>query len=275
MRFSICALFYGDYPALARRLLTSLQPRLTPVWVADVRLGLNNVSKATAQVVREFVATAPVVCHVAQPRYLTGQPPYKYPVMRRLFYASELPPLADAVMWFDDDSHVDPQETHLFAGVAARLACADVGVVGEVWHKDPEGRQLEAVRAQPWFTDQVLGATTRGPFFRFATGGWWAARTDFLRRWDYPFPALRHNGGDVLLGVLCEQQRLRVSHILRPDAAAGSPPLTVHVNDDGAHGKNRRGLNLPPLWRDWEPGAPRDLTHQNFGCRYATYFPAV
>lgn len=247
MRASACLLFYGDHEGLARRCLGSVLASLDPGAVADLRAGLSCVSPGTAAYVASALADAPVPAYLVRPDD-PALNPGKYPMMRRMFWGPRLPGPAEAVAWFDDDSHLAGAGPGWWAEVLARLEPPHVGAVGKPYRIAPQGRQLDAVRAQPWYSGREPAP---GGLFRFLTGGWWAAKYATLHRWDYPFPELRHNGGDVMLGQLLWQ--LGLSQVEFHDGVA--------VND-----APRRGLSTPPLWYDYEPGRRPSLAHHGFAC---------
>jgi hypothetical protein len=88
-------------------------------------------------------------------------------------------------------------------------------------------------------------------------GAWWIADPAFLARWDYPFPELRHNGGDVLLGELCRQQG--ASTFAYRDGVAINACPAGHESRAA-----RRGLRTQPLWHDYDPDRPADLSHHRW-----------
>jgi hypothetical protein len=243
-RFSVCALFYGDHPDLASRCLDGLLPSLAPAFVADLRLGANAPCPATLARLRDAGRGAAVPAYL----FLPGPGPRnvgKYPLMRRMFYPPGDPgPLAPLTLWLDDDSyHAAPAD---WPALASAFDDPSVGAVGKAYVITPRGGQAAAVRAQPWYRGRGVG-----PRMPFATGGWWACRSDFLGRVDYPFPELHHNGGDVMLGQALHQAGLRV---------APAPPWAV------VNAAPRRGLDTPPLWADYAPGRRPSLAHHAFDC---------
>ncbi len=187
--FTVCALFYGDYPDIARRLLDSLN---NPAWegLFNFRIGLNNVGDKTAALIK----------NVNTELIITGDPPYyKYPMMRRLFY--EKPITTKYVMWFDDDScfssNVNPD---IF--IKIEQALQQYHMVGLKARCRLQGKQAENIRKEPWYNYKPMST---GFWVSFCSGAWWAARFDFLSKHNWPIPSLEHRGGDVLLGALCYQ----------------------------------------------------------------------
>jgi hypothetical protein len=109
-------------------------------------------------------------------------------------------------MWFDDDSYikhelpVDPWLDSVRASLQTSI------MAGEPWRKGLEGNQAAWIEAQPWYT----GKDVRKPGYEtnFLTGGWWTLRTKFIYDQQWPWPELKHRGGDVMLGELLRQQSL-------------------------------------------------------------------
>jgi hypothetical protein len=246
--FSVNVLLYGDYPSLARRCLQSLVDHIDKKYVAEVRIGLNAVSPATLTVLRDLVVKLPVPYHLYHETHMRNVG--KYPLMRQMFYDSLLP-LRDNVMWFDDDSYLccGPR---WWETVSSWLDMFEV--VGSIYRMPLLGDQAKAIAAQKWFGGRPV---KKGQLLQFVTGGWWAARRWVLQQWDYPFPALHHNGGDQLFGALCYQQNFRLKHF--------SAGVSINANEEGKESKaERRGISTVPLWSTWQPDHPDDLSHQQF-----------
>ena len=198
--FTICVLLYGDFPKLADRCLRSIT-RAVPAADLNLRVCMNAAAPRVSDWVRSWVPEENVREYPENPG--------KYPVMRDLLYGAR-PISTPYMIWFDDDSYLSP-ETEYRDGkgwlslVEQAMATADL--LGSVYTIPWQGRQREFVRRQPWYAGKNPGAVSH---IRFVTGGWWTARTDVLRRFDYPWKDLGHNGGDAMLGELCRQQGLRI-----------------------------------------------------------------
>lgn len=267
--FSVCATLYGAYPQLARRLLNSLENH---AFVQDFRLGLNAVCDETRAVVVAWALQQMHRCPVYLYEEDMGINLGKYPLMRQML--RDRSP-ADKIMWFDDDSYLDPAAgANWWRKVAERShGLTQLGVP----HYIPQrGRQHEVIPLQPWYNHKPVDARHR---YRFATGGWWVADTAFLLRWNYPFPALYHNGGDSILGELIRQQGSSVAAF--PEGTqchcescamrglqTGIP--VVHVNVGGRNG--RRGIGGQNERYVWADGNPKpSLVHQDFDLRIHRY----
>lgn len=250
-KFSVAVLCYGDYPKLARRCLDGIRRTLDRRLVADVRIGLNDASAETKKVVDAFAAGLAVPCHVY--REPNDKNVFKYPLMRRMFYDAERP-LVERVMWFDDDSYVVGGKEVWRA--AANAFTWDTDVVGSLWRPAYAWTPAEkdAIAAQPWYSGRNLEP---GPIF--CTGGWWAADTAFLAKWDYPFKALRHNGGDVLLGELCrQQQRKPKQHTLG---------VAINADHTGRNSSSpRRGVTTARAFE-----RPAEYDHHDFAVAVHTW----
>ncbi len=267
--FSVCALLYGDYPALARRLLDSLRVHDQ---VQDFRLGLNQVGMAT----RDCVHSWALQQYHRQPVYLYEEANFanlgKYPLMRQMLRDRKV---AAKVMWFDDDSYLDPAAGTDWWQQAAQVSRGKTQV-GSIHRIMQRTRQHEVIVRQPWFTGKPINHRHR---FEFATGGWWIADSSFLLRWDYPFPALHHNGGDSILGELIRQQggtlgkfpggiQCHCESCVGTGKHDGKP--VVHINVGGR--KGRRGIGVRDERYVWADGNPEpDLAHQNFDMRVTRY----
>jgi hypothetical protein len=267
--FSVCAVLYGDHLPLAVKLLESLRVN---AHVADIRLGLNSVSSATHQYVHSWaldqMQAQPVFIFEPEDNQNIG----KYPLMRQMFHYGEM---GDKIMWFDDDSYVDPVAGIQWWNNAHSVSYQQVQV-GAIHVIMQRGRQHEVIARQPWFKGKVINARHR---YKFITGGWWIGDTAFIKRWDYPFPALYHNGGDSILGELLRQQGAALGQFhngmkcycescskqgIQPDRPV------VHINVGGRSG--RRGIGTKDEKYVWADGnLTPSLDHQHFDLKVYRY----
>jgi len=235
--FTVCALFYGDYPELAQRLLASLGQ---PWWPSDTqfRLGINNVSKTTSDIVWRWArsATRAGRCTV----FLGSEPYHKYPTMRQMFHDRSL--RTQNVMWFDDDSWIDSEAPmDLFEQLEDKLKTHDV--VGAPYKIGLQGNQRAWIEQQPWYNGKPPQRSVS-----FITGGFVALKTDIITKHDWPPANFDHNGGDVMLGQLCYQHGYRMGRFvngLHINAAAGG----------GCSSAQRRGFSQKPIGVDCAPMA--------------------
>lgn len=247
--FAIGALFYGDFPAIRERLLRSWESLLDWALVANVRLGFNAVPEPVRQDILRRVRDAAPAC-VPVLGFQSDHNVCKYPLLRRMIYDPTFPldAAADYLLWFDDDSALDAPG--VLPGLLQRFH-AGVTLLGAIFRMRPRGQMAEYVRQQPWYTGKPI---VIGQWHPFITGGCWAAPVRSLTRWDYPWPALRHRGGDLLLGVLCRQQGYAIR-----DCRQG---LIINADIGGRISKaQRRGVNEPMLG---ELPPPYSLAHQDF-----------
>lgn len=244
---TICLCCYGDYPHLARRCLDGLVPLLGDRRLSEVRIGLNACSDATCAVVAGFREALEQTAGAPELTMLRNDVPDEtghypiFPMMRRLFgrdgpqHGAHAGPLATPwVAWFDDDSYLPAPAagTHLDR-VAGRLESADV--VGQVWFWHLRDRQHEWIRGRPWYNGRPVAP---GHKVNFPTGGWWAARSAVLDRFDWPDPALRQSSGDVMLGELVRQHGLTL--------IADDCGVRINADDHGRPARSpRRGWSEP------------------------------
>lgn len=195
VKFLVCALFYGDFPQLAQRCALTLRA-LHLTGRVDLRIGLNEVSPAARAVID--AALPDVEKLEATPQI------YKYPMMRRLVH--EYRGDATHLMWFDDDTCLMPgTNAAQWLQWVTQRAGATTGSLGSVYVQRLTAAQKAWIRAQPWYTGRELGDDVT-----FNTGGWVVVPLAVLRQWDWPGPELQHNGGDMALGALLQQQGLPV-----------------------------------------------------------------
>ncbi len=272
MGFSVCTMAYGDFPDLLRKTLTSVLETYKPGQVTDLRIGLNEVGQATKDLVMDMCGNnfLDVPCYVYEPTHNVG----KYPLMRRMFY-DEKRPIDRLLMWFDDDTYLDKDaNTTWWAEVEQTMQNAVV--LGAVHQLTQRGNQWRGIQAQPWYNQRKVDANHR---FSFATGGWWAARSEFITKWDYPFPEIHHNGGDSILGELLRQQGLSPTKFDRVRCYCEScerkqlphQPGVVHLNVGGR--KGRRGIGRSREVYPWQinNGQSGDHTFHNFSTKIYRY----
>lgn len=266
--FSVCALFYGNYPDLAIRLLSSLQH--TDL-VDDFRLGLNEVCAETFEIVNAWAARqankgTPVRIFVEPENKNVG----KYPLMRNML---GLFPTSKKIMWFDDDSYLDEEVTAAWWHAVAEKS-EQATQIGAIHRIRQRGVQWKMIPLQPWYTGLPV---SQKHLYTFATGGWWVADASFLLKWDYPFPELYHNGGDSILGELIRQQcgtilPFKEGLQCHCEACAKLGPYTgrpvVHINVGGRAG--RRGIGKKNENYVWSTGNC-DRSHQVLALKVLTY----
>jgi hypothetical protein len=236
---TICVLLYGNYPQLADRCLRSIAETVA-VEDLELRVGLNQVARPIVDWVRSWLP--------AENIWEVSENLHKYPLMRQMVHGIK-PVTTKYLMWFDDDSYLDGYQlteghtqSHWLHEVEKAMEQTDL--LGSVYKTDWRGAQREFVRAQPWYTGKDPAERN---CIKFVTGGWWVIRTDLLYKYNYPWPELDHNGGDVMLGELCHQQSLRITHYREG----------VKINADamGRESKaTRRGFTQSPLGVDFDPG---------------------
>jgi hypothetical protein len=249
-QFTVCILMYGDHVDLARRCLGSIVSTLDPAHVASIRVGLNEVCGETRRFVETSLARLPVDSLI----YLPERNVMKYPLMRRMFWDTERPITTPHIMWFDDDSCITADRSW-WARVAD--AATRAHQLGDVWTVWTRGNQSEGITAQPWYRGKPLLKRHK---LRFATGGWWVLNTDVMRRANYPWPELRHRGGDSPLGEFMRQQGLTLAKF--------KDGLWINADNAGGNSKAaRRGHDERPMWVDYSPGQPTRLDHHDFNCR--------
>jgi GT2 family glycosyltransferase len=204
---TICVLAYGPHVALAERFLGSLYTYTNPS-LFHLRAGLNKAGWATQELFRDYAARFKNVTLFIEPRNI-----FKYPMMRRMFYES---PLSSAwTIWCDDDTHFTRPDW--LQRLVLKIECLpEVSMWGKpyvLWRRDK--LILKWIRAASWYRGLpcVRGKDLKGKDaakFSFATGGFWAIRTDIVRRLNWPDPRLIHVTGDFLLGEALRQNRLTI-----------------------------------------------------------------
>lgn len=235
---TVCALFYGDFPDLAARLLLPLSQADTSV--LDFRFATNAASPETLKRVQTAAARHKALVHINPENRL------KYPVMRELIYGDgkAIPPITTPyVMWFDDDSYIK-QPSKFFQKTLQQFEQSGADLFGHIWTQNLVGQQDVWVRDQPWY----IGQPEVGPGYKvsFATGGWWLAKLAALQSLNYPWPELEHRGGDVMLSLALRQQGFKLKNF--------TDGLAINADAHGRHGKSkRRGVDQPYIGSNYSP----------------------
>ena len=236
-----CALLYGDYSDLAERCLSSLWRHFPP---SMIRIWANAPGSQTVAYLGDLVRRGYLL---KEQTFVSTENILKYPAMRHLFYGSEhvkLPPIATKhVMWLDDDSYI-----HADAGgdwlASVEAAIGDAVMLGSMYRlRDPLTKNQQAwVKDQPWYTGKPVDDIPE-----FLQGAWWLAKTEFLTEFGWPIGDLRHNGGDVMLGVLARQQRRTLKHWRNK--------VGINADKDGRESRaKRRGTSEPPVGSNHKRG---------------------
>jgi len=192
-------LFYGDFPGLAERLLRTLTLSSS---AKDLRFrfGLNAVSKATRKVLDGFLP-------LLEPEMVIDSPVnlYKAGMMRHLFY--DRPIGTPWTIWFDDDSYVRRCDwLQMLVLHSERRPTVDM------WGQKMSIRlwpELELfLKNSPWYRGREwLQGENGNARVMFIAGGYWAIRTSWLQRLNWPDARLLHFGDDYLLGEAIRQSR--------------------------------------------------------------------
>ena len=243
--FTVCVLLYGDHVELAKRVLGSL---ISFSGACEFRLGFNNVSKETASFVdlwqREHAISATI--------FEGKDPYYKYPLMREMFHGGAQPINTPYIMWFDDDSYIRVEAPKTWFSELKEYFTGDTqaDMLGKVYKgvSSPHGRGLQDtqplwVESQAWYTGKPV---PRGHQPRFCTGGWWAVRTEIIKKWNWPPPGEYHNCGDFLFGELMTQQDYKIKNF--------DKHVAINADAFGTESKApRRGTKFIPLGVGYTP----------------------
>jgi len=209
---TICVLTYGPHASLARRFLTSLYEKTDPA-LFHLRAGLNEVEPGTHELFREYAKRFGNIEVFDEPVNV-----FKCPLMRRMFYEPAI--MTAWTLWCDDDTFFTRADwlQRLALKIERKPRAAMWGSVHLVWRRDAFIRDW--IRAARWYRGVAWqrGVNPQGQEateFRFATGGFWAIRTEIIRQLDWPDPRLIQAHDDFLLGEALRQNQLEVGNFCR------------------------------------------------------------
>lgn len=203
--FTVYVLCYGDHPKLAQRCLTSVIAAATPDYVERIVVLGNELSEESERVVDLICLAAKVPVVVLLDARNAGKYPAMLAAFTGLSHHGVAPLSTEFAMWFDDDSFIRQSATPAFFSQAA-AAATDYDMVGQPYTIQLRGGQADWIKSQPWYTGLAVPQSPS-----FFTGGWWILRSSVIRKYNWPILELQHRGGDVMLGVLCQQQGLRMN----------------------------------------------------------------
>lgn len=212
-RVTAFVLCYGDFFDLHVRCLKSIL-KTTDRKRLELRVAGNSVGESTRRYIQELVEDDQVSVF-----YDSKENRRKYPVMRDIFRDSKRPIKTRWLLWFDDDTLVDRNDSWLQL-LAAQIVSADMpklGGVGVVQNYQLNPKQLQTVQAAPWyrgrpFRDRRGKPVANGNTVHFLTGSFWAMKTECIETCDIPAALLGHNGGDVLIGEQLWQGGYSMKH---------------------------------------------------------------
>lgn len=227
MNTTICCLLYGDYPELAERCLKPIS-ELHKLG-ADIRIGCNEISTKTFELVMDMFKVDENLLVVSNDPQI-----YKYPMMHKLFNIKELK--SDYVMWFDDDSYIEDNPVEWLESVESFIKTNNADMIGSIYFMPTLGKQTEWRRLHcSWFKPEKVTNKTL-----FATGGWWAAKSSLIKKYDWPHESLNHRGGDVLLGELIKHEGLKLVKF--------NKGVRINADENGKESASkRRGYDEPPI----------------------------
>lgn len=214
----VCVLFYGadNYCyKLARRVLSDEMCQFASEHPGlDFRFGFNAVGEDT----KYFVAARQKQCFANSVVIDCPENIYKYPLMRRLFLAR--PITAPIVLWFDDDSCIAPQTDVRVWFRRLQTQLTNCAAIGSIYRAGISQPQSDWITKQSWYAGK-----TPGPYVSYATGGWWAAQSSVINKFDWPPQDLKQKDGDVMFGELLRQNDLSLQHF--------RDNMWINANDEG------------------------------------------
>ena len=228
MSTTVCCLLYGDYPKLAYRCLKPISELYKSG--VQVRLACNEISDATKSVISELLPPTDNLIIVNNNPQI-----FKYPAMRTLFSCE--PIKTKYVMWFDDDSYIkDTNPVKWLSSVESFMESSSADMIGSVYYVGITSKQNEWRRLHcSWFKPALSSNKTM-----FATGGWWTIKSCIIKKYDWPHKALKHRGGDVLLGDLIKHESLILKKY--------NNGVAINADENGKESASkRRGYDEKPI----------------------------
>jgi hypothetical protein len=184
----ICA--YGDHPVLIKRLMESLFKYST--LNHKIHVGLNVGSNDSKNYLRELLDSKKITTLIESNININ-----KDPMMRLLMDLVEVP----YMVWIDDDSYINKKGWDQHLQVKMLTNQADVlGFSHCVGRTNLYSKFLET---QAWYKNIVRPNAPNTCYFPI--GAFWAAKCEYLRKYDYPNKQMIKRNDDMLLGDLLHQ----------------------------------------------------------------------
>jgi hypothetical protein len=246
-KVTICVLTYGDYLALAIRVIESIR-KYCPRSHYKLIVGANSVGEETRSYLETRLAAGDLDHLIVSPVNLN-----QCPMMRRMFAKVE----TEFIWWFDDDSYItEPGTLERWLGPAEQASEITVmwgplAWCGTTASFAPDLKNVVSfVRAADWYRGlpppswrlggkgefNYAGLGTGDGTWLFILGGCWFMRTSVVHALDWPDRRLIKMGNDVFLGEAIRQQGWKLQDIGCPGVAVnteerrGDPGLTpIHL----------------------------------------------
>jgi hypothetical protein len=238
-KVTICALSYGDYPHLIRRLIESIHLYCSR---SEYRLvvGANAACRETLDYLHRLEDEAEIDRLVVSAANLN-----KNPMMRRMFEGID----TEFIWWFDDDSYITEPGAcahwlkHASAAPESMVMWGEAAYCGHKFGFTDMEDVLRFVRSAPWYRGlppPSWHAGGKGEFnfenrgtgdgrWIFIVGGCWLIRTHAVRAMDWPDPRLIKLGDDVFLGEAIRQQGWDLADMPNRGVAINTQPRRGEV----------------------------------------------
>jgi GT2 family glycosyltransferase len=212
-RITICVLTFGDYAALARRVIESIRSHC-PRHGYCLVVGANAVGQETLKFLTEHQKSGEIDRLIVSPTNLG-----KSGMMRRMFAFVE----TELIWWFDDDSYIT--EPGALARWLDAVKSSPESTV--LWGRT--GRwEAPVVRSASWYRGLPPPSWRpggKGEFdlwrrgigdgrWYFVSGGCFLIRTSAVRAMDWPDPRLFVVAEDIFLGEAVRQQGWNFADVL-------------------------------------------------------------
>jgi len=224
----ICVLFYGaeeQHFKLAQRVLNDPMRCLAKRNI-EFRFGCNAVGPDTASFLQRQIADhfhSTVLFHSANNIM-------KYPMMRQMFHEPAI--RAPITMWFDHDSYLEPKECTVEDWLERVIKSVNgCNLIGSVQKAKLPDAQLAWASQQTWFNPEQDNT-----YLPYVISGWWAIKTELLRRFDFPSPDFQQKNGDRILGAALKHQNIPLCHF--------RDGVRINVNDSGVEAVVARTIEL-------------------------------
>jgi hypothetical protein len=183
---------YGNFPHYSLRAVDSVLNNCHSRDEFNVLVGCNECSHEVLLALRSHFDEGRIELLVESRENIN-----KDPMMRVLIHLCRTP----YILWLDDDSHVlAGWDEHILKFIKTHDPF-DVAGHTLIW-KNRSLQHKAFLRTRTWYHSRAREKTP----IKYPHGGLFVARTEFLRKHDYPDRNMVQYLDDTLLGELCQQQ---------------------------------------------------------------------
>lgn len=189
--FEVLVCCYGDYLDISKRCIDSIL-QYKSFDNLKIHIGLSDCSSLTKNYFRQLLDNSKITTLIESNININ-----KDPMMRLLL------DLVDSkyMVWFDDDSYI--VKNNWDKNLQDQIAQNNVDILGFPYVVGYNQQYMSFLRTRRWWKNKIR--TNDPNICHFPVGGLWAAKCEYLRKYNYPDRNMIKKHDDMLLGDLLFQ----------------------------------------------------------------------